>query len=457
VRPLLAGMLVLLGAAHATADDLVLVFPAGDSTARLRVEVTGSAPPEVARAAFLDKLFDYFDRDGDGSLSPAEADRVFPLPIPGGRAAKLDFPTLDADKDGKATRAEFRTFYRAAGFTPVAGVMQPVPTEALALGDALFHHLDRDKDGVLSAEELRQAPALLRRLDENEDEVLTAAEVLNALTIAPQATPAGLSIGPAGKDIPSMTLGFPAGARATLTGKDARFQLSADGSVLTVPGGSCVVTLAQGDPGAGLRAAKGFYLAQFQAAAGNKPAAKSVFEDDPITQVLASLFDTADRNGDGKLTRAELEAFFDLIEAGVGCRVVVMASGRGRNLFDIMDADGDGRLDLPELIRAGRELPGKLAATKPLTREAVPTSYRLSVGRGPVGDTFGPVLLAATSKLKPAAKAPATEPRWFLSMDRNGDGYVSMAEFLGPAELFRKLDTDGDGRISAAEAVASGK
>jgi Ca2+-binding EF-hand superfamily protein len=287
--------------------------------------------------------------------------------------------------------------------------------------------------------------------------VLTAAEILNALSIAPQATPAGLSMGPAGKDTPSVTLGFPARGRATLRGKDSRFQLSPDGSVLSVPGGTCVVTLAQDDPAAGLRAAKGFYLAQFQAAAGNKPAAKSVFEDDPTAQVLASLFDTADRNGDGKLTRAELEGFFDLIEAGVGCRVMVMASDRGRNLFDILDANGDGRLDLSELIRAGRELPGKLAATKPLTREAVPASYRLSVGRGSVGDTFGPVPLAAITKPKPTAKAPATGPRWFLAMDRNGDGYVSMAEFLGSAELFRKLDTDGDGRISAAEAVAAGK
>jgi hypothetical protein len=37
-------------------------------------------------------------------------------------------------------------------------------------------------------------------------------------------------------------------------------------------------------------------------------------------------------------------------------------------------------------------------------------------------------------------------------MDRNGDGYVSRREFLGPEELFHKLDADGDGLISAEEA-----
>ena len=450
-------MLTLLGAAQATADEVVLLFPAGESPAHLRVEVTGSALPEIAWAAFLDKLFDYFDRDGDGFLSPAEADRVFPLPLPGGGATKVDFPTLDTDKDGKATRAEFRAFYRAAGFTPVTVVLRPASAETLALGDALFRHLDRDGDGMLSPLELRQIPSLLQRLDEDEDEVLTPAEILNPVSNGPPARPAGLAIGPAGKAIPSVTLGVTIGGQASLSGKDPRFRLSSDGSVLTVPGGTCIVTLIQNDPAAGLRAAKAFYLAQFQAAAGNQPAAKSVFEDDPTAQVLAALFDAADRNGDGKLTRTELETFFDLIEAGVGSRVVVTATDRGRNLFDMIDTNGDGRLDLPELTRAGRELPGKLTAKKALAREAVPTSYRLSVGRGTIGDTFGPVPLASIAKPKPAAKTPVTGPRWFLAMDRNGDGSVSMAEFLGPADLFRKLDTNGDGRISAAEALAAGK
>jgi hypothetical protein len=38
-------------------------------------------------------------------------------------------------------------------------------------------------------------------------------------------------------------------------------------------------------------------------------------------------------------------------------------------------------------------------------------------------------------------------------MDRNGDGLVSRREFLGPAELFRKLDRDRDGVISIREAI----
>jgi hypothetical protein len=40
-------------------------------------------------------------------------------------------------------------------------------------------------------------------------------------------------------------------------------------------------------------------------------------------------------------------------------------------------------------------------------------------------------------------------------MDKNGDGFVSAQEFIGPPELFAKLDTNHDGRISVEEAEAA--
>ena len=86
--------------------------------------------------------------------------------------------------------------------------------------------------------------------------------------------------------------------------------------------------------------------------------------------MLARLFDAADRNGEGKPTLAELQAFPDLVELGVGCHAVVTVSDRGQNLFDLIDADG--RLDLGELIRAGRTLPDGLARDKPLGASRCP-------------------------------------------------------------------------------------
>jgi Ca2+-binding EF-hand superfamily protein len=455
---LLAAILGTCLGAPAIAADADLAFSDRDTTIRLRVEVTADGqPPETAWAAFLDKLFAHFDRDGDGVLSEAEARRVFPLPLPGGREVVMDFAALDTNRDGKATPAEFRTFYRDRGFTPVTVVAQPAPADVFAVCDALFRHLDRDNDGKLSAAELRQAVALLKRLDEDEDEVLAVSELLGGNRAGGDARPAGLKLVPAAMKAPTATLRLTLGGTPTLVGEGESFRLEAVGSRLRVPGGVCGIALATGDPTAGFRAAKGYYLAQFRAAAGDRPATKQLFEDDPTAQVLAGLFDAADRDGDGNLTRAELESFFDLVELGVGCRVIVTVTDRGRNLFDLFDTDGDGRLDLGELARAGRNLPRELARDAPVERGAVPASYRLTVGRGPVGVAFGPVPFGAAARPKATAAPPARGPAWFRAMDRNGDGFVSAHEFLGPPELFAKLDLDGDGRISVEEAEAAGK
>ncbi len=445
----LAGLALLLAAGAAGAADATLVFPAGDGRAGLALDVTaGGKSSEAAWAAFLDRLFDHFDRSADDALAPAEYERVFALPLADGRAAKPDFAAFDADKDGKLTRAEFRAGWRAAGFTPVVVRVAPAPADVMRLGRAAFSHLDRDGNGVLSAAELRQTAALLHRFDEDEDEVLTAAELL-ATASATALPPAGVT---AGTGAAPAALKLAVGEKATLSG-DGPFRLSTDGARLTVPNGTCAIATTGADAVAGVRATRGFYTAQFQAAAGDGPAAKAVFADDPTAQVLAALFDPADGDGDGRLTHRELDAFFDLIEAGVGCRVVVTVTDRGRNLFDLLDRDADGRLDLAELTRAARDLPNALAGAN---AAGVPASYRLTVAAGTPGGTFGPVPLGAVPAARPAARpAPADAPRWFAAMDRNRDGFVSAAEFTGPPALFTKLDRDGDGRLSAEEAAAA--
>lgn len=445
MKAVLAAIGMLL-AATVRADDPVLSFPSGAGTARLKLNVTVEGQsPDSNWNTFLDSLFDYFDRNGDGSLSSAEAARVIALPLSKDRTVALNFAKLDSNRDDRASREEFLAYYRSAGFAAVVVAIQPAPIEILSLGDSLFVRLDRDGDSAISVEEWKAASKLMRRFDENEDELLSAAELMT--TIRPQPPSfGGLRLPKSGeKQSPQGTLRLPLGGKPSLV-ETPKFAFDAGGSRLTVPGGSCAVGASADNTG--FRASKGFYLAQFKSA-GEGPHAKAAFEDDPTARVLANLFDPADRDGDGKLSLAELETFFALIERGANARVLVTVEDRGRNLFDLVDANGDGRLDLRELNRA--------AGSKPLDRNGVPASYRLAVRRGTAGDAFGPVPLGSIAKPAAATKSTNSGPRWFRSMDRNGDGFVSAAEFPGTPARLQKLDRNADGQISEAEATAGEK
>lgn len=457
---LLAGLLAL--AADPASTSIDLLFPTEGGAARLRVEVTtGGRPPDAEWSAFLDRLFDHFDRDGDGTLSAAEAKRVISLPLPGGKAVDVDFAALDADRDGRASRAEFQAFYRRVGFAPVVVAPAAPSADDLRLAAALFRHLDRDGDGRLTAAELADAPRLLRRLDEDEDEALTPTEILAGAPMTgtparapawPEPTPAD----PAAVPGSILRVSLAGGGRPELivrSGVPFR-ALDPDAAAgrlrVAVPGGECVAAVSVADPTAGVREAREFLIAQFRAAAGERPAvAKADAERDPTLRAMAGVFAPADRDGDGELTEAELTALLALVERGVGCQVVLIAADRGRSLFDRLDGDGDGRLDLWELQCAAR-----VFAAAGLTPDAVPRGLLLTASRGPVGRTFGPVPVAGPAKAAAPRPSRIGGPAWFRAMDRNGDGFVSPNEFVGPPELFRKLDADGDGRICTAEATA---
>ena len=445
---MIALVLLACGAGEPTGVDVAL--PSGTGAARLNVTVAPA--PDAAWAAFLDKLFAHLDRDGDGKLSRAEAGRAFALPLPGGREAKPDFAATDTNGDGTVSAEEFRAFYRRAGFAPVAGATRAPDAEAARLSAALARHLDRDGDGTISAEEWKAAPALVRRLDENEDEVIDARELLaNAPDGAPAAT-TGASV-TAARANPAARLLLDLGAKpaARLEADAPGFKAGTGAHTFDVPSGRLRVALGAPSGATGFRSAREFYLAQFAEALGTKPALTAAeIESDVALAAVAGMVPFADRDGDGKLTAAELRAFLELIEAGLSCQVTVALEDRGPNLFDLLDTDADGRLDASELRRASSFAALKLSA--------VPRELRLSVARGSTARAFGPVPVPApkAAPAQPAAKS-AAGPAWFRALDRNGDGFVSAAEFRGTPEAFAKLDADGDGRISAAEAEAAGR
>ncbi len=122
-----------------------------------------------------------------------------------------------------------------------------------------------------------------------------------------------------------------------------------------------------------------------------------------------------------------------------------------RGWFEWLDRDGDGQLSLTELRGAWDRLADESAKKRGWLALAEPkgTAYTLTAMPGSVG-RHGVCLI------RPETTA-TRGPDWFRAMDRNGDGFVSRAEFLGKAEAFDRLDRDGDGLISPDEAEAATK
>jgi Ca2+-binding EF-hand superfamily protein len=171
-----------------TPDQLDFIFFGSDRPVLIRLHLQiGDKPYPTAWEAWMDRLFAWFDKNNDGTLSPAEAARLMPGQflqnqvqgsIGGPSGQTVPFANLDTNKDGKVSKEEFRTYYRNSGFNPLRFFNQNFQARtAKQTNDAIYRHL-----GLKPADQLRKIDAdklagLMARLDENEDEMLVAAEL----------------------------------------------------------------------------------------------------------------------------------------------------------------------------------------------------------------------------------------------------------------------------------------
>ena len=89
-----------------------------------------------------------------------------------------------------------------------------------------------------------------------------------------------------------------------------------------------------------------------------------------------------------------------------------------------------------------------------ISADEVPTTISVTFARGNAGNNYGRVV-SRTGTRGTVRSAPKDQPEWFTRMDRNGDGDVTLKEFLGEKPDFEKLDTNKDGFIEPAEAKAA--
>jgi Ca2+-binding EF-hand superfamily protein len=409
-------------------------------------------------------LFKYLDTNKDGKLSAEEMAR-----------APEALRRMDLDEDEMLTAAELtpggdnnngfafaiNTGSGAAGPNIDMGFLEVKPSAADAAARQVLAHYDKNKNGKLSRDEIGLDEALFNQLDVNRDGQLDNKEFaaffrrdadlelvgrLGAADAKQQQIATFLkNVGLGGQPVRAEIFN-PDKRAMPLAGKVKRQSPVALGLTL----GDAGIDLSVSDqsfPQFGNL--KQFYTQQFKQADTDK---KGVIDmkKAQTAQFLDQIFPLADRDGDGKLTEKELNAYLDMQVQGSGSQTQLTITDEGRNLFDVLDANGDGRLSIRELRSAWERMKPLAKSTAGLTRDDV--SRRLEVSIGPSQGRRFRVVQARNVMRQQVRGGNKSAPLWFTKMDRNNDGDISPREFIGRAEDFRKLDADGDGLISIEEA-----
>lgn len=416
-----------------------------------------SATPNPVRDTYADgltdELFKLFDTNKDGKLSRAELDAVEKL-----------FATLDADEDECLSATEIAPtvfFPRRTGDEmqrPPAekpkerragSPMTVFPAGAIpaSITDTILNRYDRDRSRSLSRSENPLGDETFRRLDRDNNGEVSAAEL------------AKWKDGPPDLEL-DMTLGAKPGEGAIKLrpGPDGKPAALA-GSFRAAGDGRAVLTIAKQAIQLECYTPRGIYSDTGRQPVLRFPMTKSgyVTEKDiagPQYQSLRILFDMIDRDGDGKLSKAEFDGFMNLQMSFTRLPLSLVYSAQTPSLFQLIDENGDGRLSVREVRSAW----ARLIALEPVekdyvTRAALQPQGALRFGRTSEVFTFNPTNAYTRPPVRQATKGPL----WFRKFDRNGDGELSPGEFPGTTEQFDAIDANHDGYITAEEAVAYDK
>src|SRR5262245_28827982 len=186
MRSAVAFAALLLTAMSATAlaqspgprPSVTLISPRDRIRIELDILVDGQ-PTTVAWDRFLDRFFDFFDRDADGALSRSECSRLPSLPLP--NRTQLDFLlfALDRDKNGRVSPFELKIHCVDHSYLSVITSDKPPTADDLRLSEVFRQWFDENGDGAISANELLRTARTMSRYDLDEDGVLAQSELLS--------------------------------------------------------------------------------------------------------------------------------------------------------------------------------------------------------------------------------------------------------------------------------------
>ena len=292
----------------------------------MRIRVEGKSLESIERA-YHRRLFDFYDPNKSGFLTARQAAlavRGDPLHRLLGSGGVTAFRLLDLDRDGdgKVSPDELARYCRARHRFLLVETSSFADPYARLLTKALFDALDINKDGKLSRAEVKAAPQVLARFDIDEDECLVPLELVPGLFTTRRSAPKKLAGPSLSVLLAPRKKGRPDLAVTVSLGDEER---AADGVVLKsgagrrMPGrvvvrlGKQELDLATGPAGEIQGQQRETLMKQFLAADRQRRGFVRVEDlQGAEFKLLRRLLPLADRDGDGKLTRAELTGYLDL-------------------------------------------------------------------------------------------------------------------------------------------------
>jgi Ca2+-binding EF-hand superfamily protein len=168
---------------------------------------------------------------------------------------------------------------------------------------------------------------------------------------------------------------------------------------------------------------------------------------------LAQQLELWDADEDGKAFAPEIAASYTRMLAPQSSQIVVSIASQDNSLFSDLDVSRDSRLSLREMRAAPERIKGlDKDQDGRLTAREIPATIVATFGLGNAG--YGGY--SAPPLTRGSSPAASSAPEWFTRMDRNGDGDLTLKEFLGRQSDFRKLDSNADGFIEPEEARTAG-